>query len=78
MAEPVEFEVADAVDGLGRARAAAAAERLDPGEQLGEGVGLGEIVVAAGAEPGDPVVDLAERGEDQHRRVVAALRGGPR
>ena len=31
-----------------------------------------EIVVAAGAQAGDAVVDLAQRRQDQHRRRVAA------
>ena len=61
-----------AVDGLDLLGAGAAVQHLDAGQQLGEGVGLGQIVVAAGAQAGDPVVDLAERGQDQHRRRVAA------
>ena len=71
MGQAVEREVADAVGGLlRRALGAAARQRLDARQQLGEGVGLGEIVVAAGAQALDAVVDLAERGEDQHRRLA--------
>ena len=81
MRKPVEHEIADAIDGLlGRALRLAARQRLDAGEQFGKGVGLGEIVVAAGAQSLDAVVDLAERGEDQNRRFVAlrAQRGDER
>ena len=72
--QPVELEVADAVDGLLAAAAAAARQHLDAGQQLGEGIGLGQIVVAAGAQALDAVVDLAERGQDQHRRLDALRR----
>ena len=46
---------------------AAPRERLDPGQQFAERVGLGEIVVAAGAQALDAVVDFAERAQDQCR-----------
>ena len=72
MRQAVELEIADPVDGLGVLGAGAAVQHLDAGEQLGKGVGLGQIVVAAGAQAGDAVVDLAERRQDQHRRGVAA------
>ena len=36
------------------------AKRLDPGDQLGEGVGLDQVVVAAGLQARDPVADLAQ------------------
>ena len=42
-----------------------------PRQQLGEGEGLGQVVVAAGPEPVDPVVHLGERAEDEHRRAPA-------
>src|SRR5208337_3412049 len=59
--EAVEREVADPVHCLfGRPGGAAARQGLDPGEQFGECVRLGEIVVAAGPEALDPVVDLPE------------------
>ena len=72
MRQPVEFQIAGAVDRLGLARTGAAAQHLDAGEQFREGVGLGQVVVAAGAQAGDAVVDLAERRQDQHRRGIAA------
>ena len=71
--QPVELEVADAVDGLLGRAAVAARQHLDAGQQFGEGIGLRQIVVAAGAQALDAVVDLAERGEDQRRRAVALL-----
>ena len=78
MREPVELEVADAVDGLlRRALGAAPRQRLDPRQQLGKGVGLGQIVVAAGAQALDAVVDLAERGQDQDRGLdLLGAQGG--
>ena len=57
----------------GGALSAPSAEVLDPGQQLGEGERLGQIVVAAGTQPLHAVVDLAQRGEKQHRRRVAGL-----
>src|SRR5208282_6066364 len=77
----VEREVAEPVHRLlRRALGAAARQRLDAGEQLGKGVGFGEIVVAAGAQALDAVVDLAERREDQRRRldVLGAQRADQR
>ena len=71
--EPVEFEIADAVDGLFRRTALATRQHFDPREQFGEGIRLRQIVVAAGTQALDAVVDLAERGEDQRRRAVALL-----
>ena len=68
--QPVEAEVADLVAGRRLRRAGAAGQHFDAGEQFGEGVGLGQIVVAAGAQAGDAVVDLAQGGEDQHRGLV--------
>ena len=77
--EAIEFQVADAVEGrLGRRRRAPpAGQNLDPGEELGEGVGFGEIVVAPGPQALDPVVYLAERGQDQDRRLASLLAQGP-
>ena len=46
-------------------------DRADPGGQLGEIEGLHEVVVGAGVQPLDPVRDLIERRQDDHRRHVA-------
>ena len=71
MRQPVELEVGDPIDRLLAAAAAAARQHLDARQQLGERIGLGQVVVAAGAQALDAVVDLAERGQDQHRRLDA-------
>ncbi len=44
---------------------AAAQQRLDPGEKLREGKGLGEVVVAPGLQAPDPVIDRAECAQHQ-------------
>src|SRR6476661_10704254 len=59
--ETVEHEIADHEARASLLRRGAPGERLDAGEQLAEGIRLGEIVVAAGAQALDPVVDLAKR-----------------
>ena len=46
-------------------------DRADPGGKLGEIERLDEIVVGAGVQPLDPVRDLVERSQDDHRRDVA-------
>ena len=71
-ADQVHLQVADPQQRLHRAGLAAAGQRLDPGDQLGEGVGLDQIVVAAGAAgPSTRSLDLAQRRQEQHRRLVA-------
>ncbi len=45
-----------------------AQQRLDARQQLRERERLGEIVVAAGLEAADAIVDRAEGAQDQHRR----------
>ena len=55
------------------ARAGAAEQGPDPGQQLVEGEGLGQVVVGAGVEAGDPVGHLVAGGEHEHRRAVAPL-----
>ena len=40
---------------------------MNPGAELGEGVGLDQVVVAAGLQARDPVVDLTERREEENR-----------
>ncbi len=70
MGEAVEFEAADAIDRLlAGAELLAPRQNLDPRQQFGEGIGLGQIIVAAGAQALDAVVNLPERREDQHRRL---------
>jgi D-alanyl-D-alanine carboxypeptidase/D-alanyl-D-alanine-endopeptidase (penicillin-binding protein 4) len=50
-------------------RTAPAMQRADPGEQLVEAEGLGEVVVRAGIEPANHVLHRVARGEHQDRRV---------
>ena len=47
---------------------AAADERPQAGQQLGEGEGLDQVVVGAAVEPGDAVLEGAARGQHQDRR----------
>ena len=57
--------------------AGAAQQRAHPRQQLAQRERLDEVVVGAGVQAGDAVVDLAARGEHQHRRAVAALAQAP-
>ena len=68
----VEREVGDAQDG-GLGFAAAPAQRADAGDQFGDDERLGQIIVRAGVEALDALVDFAARGQQQHRRGVFAL-----
>jgi hypothetical protein len=53
--------------GLHRCRRAGPAQRhLEPGDELGEMERLGQVVVPADGEPGQPVRDAASRGQEQH------------
>ena len=57
--------------------ARAAQQRAHAREQLAQRERLDEVVVGAGVQPGDAVVDLFARGQHQHRRAVAALAQAP-
>ena len=59
---------------LGRA---APHQRPQPGEQLGEGERLGQVVVGAAVEAGDPVGDRVARGQQQDRRPDPGLAQPP-
>src|SRR6185312_2011224 len=69
--QPVEAQIADLVAGRGFRWTRAPKEHLDAGEQLGEGIGLDEIVVATGPQAGDAVVDFAERRKNENGSLVA-------
>ena len=56
----------------------AAQQRAQPGEQLLEREGLGEVVVGPGVEALDPVADRVAGGEHQDRYVVAGGAQRPR
>ena len=54
-----------------RRRGGATNQRLDPGQQFGKRERLREIVVAAGLEPADPIVDGALRAQEKDGRRLA-------
>jgi hypothetical protein len=54
-------------------RRGAPQQRLDARQQLGERERLHEVVVAAGAQALDSVVDRAQRAQHQHRRGDSVL-----
>ena len=70
--DQIHLEVADREPRRIR-HAAAAHQRTDAGEQFGEGERLDEVVVRAGVEAGHAVLQRVARGEDEHRRLHAAL-----
>ena len=51
--------------------ASPADERAEPGQELGEGERLRQVVVRAGVEARDPVVDRVTGGQHQHRHPDA-------
>src|SRR5947208_3556361 len=53
--------VTDHISGAAHGMQQGTRKHLDTGEELGERIRFGEIVVAAGAQALDPVVDLPER-----------------
>ena len=71
--DEIDLEIADAQYRLLHHRGAAARQRIDPRQHLGEGERLDEIIVAAGAQAAHAVVDLAERADDERRRGDAVL-----
>jgi hypothetical protein len=68
----VQAQRPDLQDG-GALRQAPAGERPQPREQLGEGERLGQVVVGAAVQAGDPVVDAVARGQHEDRRPHAGL-----
>jgi hypothetical protein len=46
----------------------AASQGIEAGQELAEGIGLGQVVVSAGVQSLDAVVHLAEGTEHQHGR----------
>ena len=48
-----------------------AEESLDPGDQLGQREGLGQIIVGAGIEAADPVLDRVPGGQNQDPQRLA-------
>ena len=54
-------------------RVRAAQQHLDPRRHLTGRERLDEIIVAAGAQARDPLVDVTERADHQHRHTNFAL-----
>ena len=71
--QQVDAQIGDGQHGLDRGVAPAPRQRLEPGQELAKGKGLGQVVVAPGAQPADAVVDLGEGAQNQDRRLVAGL-----
>ena len=69
----VEDEVAEAEHVAGEVARGAAQDRLHAGDDLGEAERLRDVVVAAGTERLDLVLDSALGGEEQDRGLEAAL-----
>src|SRR6202030_3855719 len=64
MREAIELEVADAIHRF-LAATTPARKYFRACKQLGKRIGLREIIVAARAQPLDPIVHLTERGQDK-------------
>src|SRR6266851_2937022 len=72
----VDREIADPQDGFLDNGFAASAKCLDARQQFDEGKRLDQVVIAAGTQAPDPIVDFAERTDDQEGcgdAVVAQL-----
>ncbi len=69
--EEIELQIAHRHLGLHRARIAPADQRIEPCQELGEGIGLGKVIIAARAQPLDAVIDVGQRGKEEHRGHVA-------
>jgi len=71
----VEFEIAD-YDTWGTEFVGAAEEGAEAGEEFAEFEWLGEVIVGAGIETFDAVVDAVFRGEHKNWRALAACADG--
>jgi len=72
--QQIHLEIADRKARLWPRSGAAARQRLQAGDQLGEGEGLGQVVVGARLEADHALVDLTEGAQDSGS---APSRGGP-
>ena len=71
--DEVHLEIADLEQGLRSAQSRTPGKRGKARHQFLEGEGLDDMVVPAGLEFLDPVVDAGEVGEKEHRRREAIL-----
>src|SRR5262252_31111 len=65
--QQVDLQVANAEDGFLYHCSAATGERIDPRQHLPRRKWLDQVIVAAGAQPADAVIDFAESAQDQRR-----------
>ena len=70
--QEVDLQIAETESTSG-GHATAAYHRLDPGQQLGEGKRLDQVVIRAGIQTADTVGDRVASGQHEHRRFDAAL-----
>jgi hypothetical protein len=70
----VEAEIAG-FEGYAKHTAWAAQKRLDPGDELGDREGLGQIIVGSRIKTRDPVVDRVARCQDQDREGLSDAPG---
>ena len=71
--QKIELEIAHLKPRLDGGGTAAAHQRVDARQQFDEGIGLGQIIVAARLQPFDAIVHVGERAQEQHRRQIAVL-----
>src|SRR5258705_6460511 len=69
----VEQEISHADDVARQVARRAPEDRLHAGDDLGEAEWLGDVIVAARAERRDLVLDRLLRGEEENRRLEAAV-----
>jgi hypothetical protein len=75
--EKVKLQISDAEHGLLDNAFAPARERLDARQQFSKGEGLDEIVVAAGPQAANAIIDFPQRADDQDRRIPPLLSQAP-
>src|SRR5882757_6743674 len=73
----VKRQVADTQHGFLDDGIAASGESFDTGQQFREGERLDEVIVAAGAQAAHPVIDFAQRADDQGGRDDPVLPQAP-
>ena len=66
--EPIQFEIPDTIDELRTLGILPPGQRFHACETFGEGIRLGEIIIAAGTQSQHTIIDLPESGENENRR----------
>ncbi len=62
-----ELEIRHAIGELGALRVLPAGQRFHPGQTFREGIGLGQVIIATGAQAEHAVIHLAEGGQNKNR-----------